>query len=293
MDVGRRSMRSLIAIAIAIVSLAFSTPASAKKMLVIVWDGANYFDVRDLYHRGELPNLSSVGPMGQLATVDACDVDGCMLTHTAAQFATMFTSADANTHGVWTNDRYVQVPKEMTFFWKLKEGIPTIKIGFISPKAKCEYMGANIYPDLNSVFDFYSGCNAPTSEDEFIADTARTLLTDYTTNGYPDWFMFVHFASPDEEGHHFGLASAEYQEAIRSLDALLGTILDVTPPDVKVVVASDHGFGYMSRLGVKGLTRGHKESPAAIIVENKIKYTPRLYMDRLGFRWLKYFGLAS
>ncbi len=54
-------------------------------------------------------------------------------------------------------------------------------------------------------------------------------------------FLFVHFGWIDLVGHSYGWMSPEYLDRVAATDALLGRLLATLPPEVTVIVSSDHG----------------------------------------------------
>lgn len=85
------------------------------------------------------------------------------------------------------------------------------------------------------------------------ADNALTTdaVIDCLVNERPDLF-YVHYDSPDHEGHSFGFGSSEYKAKTELLDSYLGRITDALKEagmydETVIVVISDHG----------GIYRGH------------------------------------
>lgn len=54
-------------------------------------------------------------------------------------------------------------------------------------------------------------------------------------------FLVAHFVTPDHQGHAYGILSQRYVDHMRSFDRLLFELLGELPPNVTVVVTSDHG----------------------------------------------------
>lgn len=182
----------------------------------------------------------------------------------AINWASIFTGQPTEIHGYtrWNSQR-----PDIPCAYDDGRGIPPTLFTICRdqrPEAKIialyEWDGVKYCLDTLAFDEFR--CVAPDK-----ADNERTTeeVIACLTGERPDLF-YVHYDSPDHEGHSFGFGSQEYQSKVELLDTYVGRIIDALKEaglydDTVIVVISDHG----------GIVRGHgkaslEELEAPIII---------------------------
>ncbi len=234
-------MRKVLALLLIAAVVALPTRAFAVKVLVNSWDGSAYVVVRPLYSNDKLPNLKSLGALGQMTSVLPCGDDGdvrrCMLGVTKDQHATLLTGKDATVHGVWNNGVFGVIPKGLTIYEILRSKVQGIKMAHFA--GKCGNVGPETFGNAISVVNVFSACRDGKEgnfEPAELAARAAALIAEWEAAGVENWFVFVHFGEPDGTGHRYGVNSEEYRAQLRNDDKQLGVMLGAVPPDAEVFV---------------------------------------------------------
>ncbi|WP_121256258.1 alkaline phosphatase family protein [Nocardioides ferulae] len=90
----------------------------------------------------------------------------------------------------------------------------------------------------------------PAALDRFEVIEDNTVMADGAAAAFatdPATFTFVHFSLPDQTGHEHGWMGAEYLNAVRTVDELLGRLVASVESDARVarrtllIVTADHG----------------------------------------------------
>ena len=263
--------------------------ASAQKVLVNIWDGAEWSKIQSLFHAGSLPNLERVGPgplfqlTCNIAYFSGCGCEECdMRSTTKPQNATMLTGVLADVHGVYSNSCYQLIPDGLTVYEQIEDADNSIQTAHISSKP--ENFGEPTFGNIASDVDYFVA-------DSMAPNAAATHAIDLINAWHDqDFFIVCHFKKPDSTGHTFGIGSKEYKKAIRACDRQLGKLLDALDArgirgQTKVYVLSDHGFGTPDPLG-------HIYAPNTFFVSNDSGIAQDLYMLDIANILLGNFGLS-
>lgn len=242
---------------------------AAPKVLLIVWDGAEYTVVEPMFRNGELPNLGRVSSsVHRLLADKTCEMGPqeceCITTETKPQFAIMLTGLLADATGVVTNRCFRPIPAGMTVPEKLKARNSAIRTAHISSKS--ENPGTKVFQNMAGVVDAYI---AEPLDSEAAADQTISRITQWAGNSF---FIMLHFREPDRTGHLKGVNSIDYRMRLLEVDRQTGRILDALQArgilnQTTIYVISDHGFGVP---GGPVATRPflHTNSPNAIFASN-------------------------
>lgn len=287
-------MRKLLALLTAAVVL-LPAHAFAVKVLVNSWDGSAYVVVRPQYANGKLPNLRSLGALGQMTSILPCGDDGdvtrCMQGVTKDQHATLLTGVDATVHGVWNNGVFGVIPDGLTIYEILRNKVPGIKLAHLA--GKCGNVGPDTFGNAIADVDVFEACRDGKDGNFTPAETAAraaALIREWESENVENWFIFVHFGEPDATGHRYGVGSDEYRDQLRNDDEQLGVILSAVPQEAEVFVLSDHGFGTFDYpVWTPTLDSHNSHTPGTFYVRRGVKQPERKYMDQIMPIWLELF----
>jgi hypothetical protein len=249
----------------------------AQKVLVNIWDGTEWRVISQLYT--DLPSLSAIGPLVPLTANEDCfrSLCGCMRTDTRTQHATMLTGVLADEHGVFANfppSCSALIPAGLTVFEQLETSDPALRTAFISSKPLI--LGRPTFGNIEGVVDQFLVRGMASSG---AADEAITLVENWQDQ---DFFIVVHFPTPDVVGHQSGVDSPEYADALLENDRQLGRLLGALREDVRaqttVYILGDHGFGCPD-------AQSHGCSPETFIVSNNPTLSPLSMVEVAG--WLR------
>jgi len=251
-------------------------------VLVNIWDGTQATVVKNLYNKGNLPFLGSVGPMFNLICNEDCFDGTCMKTVTKPQHATMLTGCLADVHEVYDNANYKLIPDGITVYELIEANNPDYRTAHISGKE--DHFGESTFGNIVTDVDFFQALdiNPPMN-----TDIAIDLITQWKDNNF---FIVCHFRNPDNIGHKFGVNSLEYRKSIRKNDIQLGRLLEAmeansADAETIVYVLSDHGFGCPK-------PTAHSCSPNTFIASNNANLTGDLFMKDVAGYFLSNFGLS-
>jgi predicted AlkP superfamily phosphohydrolase/phosphomutase len=265
-------MKKMLSVLIVLTGLLWVPAArlqSVPKVLLIVWDGAEYSIVEPMFRSGELPNLARVSPIVHEFAADKTCAMGpqecdCITTETKPQFAIMLTGVLADATGVVTNRCFRSIPAGMTVPEKLEALNSAIRTAHISSKS--ENPGTEIFENLANAVDYYV---AEPLDPEAGADETIAKINEWANESF---FMMLHFREPDRTGHLKGFTSRDYRMRLLEVDRQTGRILDALHArgildQTTLYVLSDHGFGVP---GGPAATRQflHTNSPRAIFASN-------------------------
>ncbi|MGZ3809905.1 MAG: alkaline phosphatase family protein, partial [Bacteriovorax sp.] len=278
--------------------LAFAKPIP-QKILLVGFDGCRRSSIVELLAQKKLPNLQSLIDTGSYVEVRVNEG----ATETKPGWSQILSGYNSNVTKVYTNKFYEPIPAGLTLFERLKKNFgkdfktffvtgKTNNTGIRGPhkicinclsrfkdtKLKTEWWDENkppitmagkrpIYdqrkgePYFNAIgsIDYYKNSLLQASN---VANEGIGLLDKYQHHNF---FGFIHFEEPDEQGHLFREGSKEYINAIIEADRNLGRILNKIEAlklknDIKIFVTTDHGFD-------KGLG-SHHNAPDIWLVSN-------------------------
>lgn len=276
-----------------LILLSISCASEAAKVLINIWDGAEFMVVRKLYYSGKLANLKSLGGLGELSAVTRCFNTGeppklkCMAGVSRDSHATMLTSLYADKHQVYSNHNFKPIPNGLTIYEQLREAVPDIKIAQIG---KCHMFGIETLGNAIGDMDVFEDCKGA---DKYIYPrdgASRVVKRINQWKNESNFLIVVNFPWPDLKGHMFGLQSQKYRDSIVANDQYLGDMLSVMPNDGKVFVIGDHGFGNLNLETGEALPNAHgTHTPTTLFVERGIKEPGNWFMNQLAPMWLRLF----
>lgn len=279
--------------------------ASVRNVLLIGWDGAQREHLMQCLQQGKLPNLLALAKAGRLVDIDVAETTDTkagwaqILTGYSAKVTGVFSNAkyqpipqgysvferleqfygpeNIATLAVIGKDEHVgnNPPQHLALdatgklpAQGLKPGKPArkawrglLKSGKVVEQDGVKYLdipGKPYYLAQNSMDLFQNGLH----QNDKVGARALEVLDQYKGRRY---FMFVHFADVDSQGHKFGENSEEYTDALASCDVWLGKLeaklaalgqLDNT----LIYVTADHGFDEGKRT--------HRDAPYVFLGTN-------------------------
>jgi hypothetical protein len=280
-----------------------------RNVVLIGWDGAQRNHVKECLGRGALPNLQRLASEGAIVAIDVLRT-----TDTKAGWAQILTGYEPEISGVFSNSLYRPIPKGYTVFERLEEFFGPEEFATLAVIAKKDNLGAEP-PERQPIVE---GSQIPAGAEVVVEDGVKYLVVpgkpyyyaresmDVFINGlgqdgavgskavevlgqYKDkpFFLFVHFAGADQEGHQYGENSKEYEAALISADRWTGKIMRRLRQlglydETLVYVTADHGFD-------EG-RKGHSDAPYVFLATNdpevmrrgeRADITPTI-LDRFG-----------
>jgi hypothetical protein len=250
-------------------------------VLVNIWDGTEMPVVENLYDRGKLPFLSSIGPLYNLSSNEDCFDGTCMKTLTKPQHATMLTGCLADVHGVYTNNNFQLIPDGITVYEIIEASNSEYKTAHVSGKPL--HFGLPTFGNIVTDVDFFEAGISPS----MATDTVINLIDLWKDNSF---FIVCHFKNPDAIGHKYGIDSRQYRRAIKQDDTQLGSLLatlDANKANAETIVyvLADHGFGCPK-------PTNHPCSPNTFITSNNVNLTGDLFMNDVAGFLLSHFDLT-
>jgi hypothetical protein len=256
-----------------------------KNVILFGWDGAQREQVTQALIAGELPTLAGIARRGNWVEIE---IEGT--TDTKAGWAQILTGYKPEVTGVYSNRKYQPIPKGLTIFERLPEAYATLAVigkkGNVDAgaprKEKLEGKvkrgrraadskiieedgvkwlvtpGKPYYFTKQAMDLFENGLK----RDETVGRRAIALLQEYRKRPF---FLFVHFAEVDANGHKHGENSPEYRRALISNDYWTGRVLTAVQeaglaPRTLVYVTADHGFDEN--------LKGHRNAPHVFLATN-------------------------
>lgn len=123
-------------VALCFPGLARSGDKEVKNILVIGWDAADRFHVKNLLEKGKLPNLAALIKEGKMLDIDI--VSGA--TDTKAGWTQLLTGYVPEKTGVYNNGRYEPIPQGYTVFERLKKFFGRENIDTVAVIAKKDHV---------------------------------------------------------------------------------------------------------------------------------------------------------
>lgn len=247
-------------------------------VLLIGWDAVQREHLKECISRDEVPNLIALSREGSLMAIDITTGK----TDTKAGWTQILTGYDPGKTGVYNNKQYRPIPEGYTLLERFERRFAADDPVTVFVAAKKNHVGALgphiVYPGRKRPVPVDADPSEfPTEADlgqspqdgirmegepyfitqdhidlfenglsraDRVGERALALLEQYRDRRF---FFFIHFASPDHEGHRFGENSPQYTEGIITNDQWLERIVrklrelglyDTT----RIYVVSDHGF---------------------------------------------------
>jgi hypothetical protein len=285
---------------------AAGTNVPPRNIILIGWDGAQREHVKESLARNELPNLKKLVDDGGLFDID---IEGT--TDTRAGWSQILTGYYPTVTGAYSNSRYQPIPKGLTIFERLEEhygddNIVTMAVvGKLAdvdcdPPEKIEFKtgdkkrtDATIIEENGKKYQsipgkpyYYTKEGMDLFENGLIYNTrvANRAMELIEKNKEKRFFMFVHFAEVDSNGHKNGENSKEYNEGLISNDIWSGKIIKILKKlglyeKTLVYITADHGFDegktthsnapyiFLATNDKKVIRNGRRQDIAATILE--------------------------
>jgi hypothetical protein len=271
-----RIVLSLLSATVFVCSLFAQSNPSQVNVILIGWDGAQRAHVEECLRRNELPVLAKLSAEG-----GKVDITVVGTTDTKAGWSQILTGYNPDVTGVYSNRKYGAIPKGLSIFSRLEEffGDANIFTGaVIGKKGHVDADGPEVRPvkkltqkecvrlarKLGGELDAENGIHVirvPAKphfyvkdeadlfengliENRVVGERALEVINQHRTEKF---FLFVHFAEVDKNGHMKGENSAEYTEALRSCDLWTGRIIERLKEcniytNTFIYVTADHGF---------------------------------------------------
>jgi predicted AlkP superfamily pyrophosphatase or phosphodiesterase len=287
-----------------------------RNIILIGWDGAQRNHVKECLGRGELPNLKQLSREGTIVAIDILRT-----TTSKPGWAQILTGYEPEVTGVFNNRRFGPIPKGYTIFERLKgffgprnfaAGAIIAKKGNLGAqpprrqllheegKARKENQpkiggkiiveGGRKYFVVPAEPYYYAKDGMDTFlngliESRKVAAKARQWLDQY---GRRPLFLFVHFREVDQKGHQFGENSKEYNDALISVDAWTGRIIEKVKKlnlydRTLFYVTADHGFDEGRKT--------HQDAPYVFLATNDCQVIRRGFRADIAPTVLDRFGL--
>ena len=257
----------------------------AKNVILFGWDGAQREHVTQALVRGDLPTLKGIAKRGAWVEIE---IEGT--TDTKAGWSQILTGYKPAVTGVFSNRKYRPIPKGLTIFERLPKEYATLAVigkkGHVdadAPKkvrldgkvkrgrraADSEIIEENgvkwlvtpgkPYFHTRKAMDLFEN---GLKRDEVVGRRAIALLQEHRKRPF---FLFVHFAEVDSNGHKHGENSEEYGRALISNDYWTGRVVNTLKElglakRTLVYVTADHGFDEN--------LKGHRAAPHVFLATN-------------------------
>ena len=269
--------------------IAASKAEDAPRGIVLIgWDGAQRNHINEMLAANQLPILAALAKDGTRIDIDV--ITGA--TDTKAGWAQILTGYAPDKSGVYGNDRYRPIPAGYTIFERLEKffGPENIETAAIISKIKnldtdgpknAQTPGKPYYHTKNNVDLFVNGL----LENEKVGAKVMEQLEAWKNKRF---FIFVHFAQPDQAGHKYGENAQEFSDALKLDDLWTGKIIaklkELKIYDKTLVyVAVDHGFD-------EGKT-SHYYAPYVFLAANDKKVNRNGAREDIAPTILKRFGM--
>jgi len=262
-----------------------SEEPAPRNVILFGWDGAQREQVTQALVLGELPTLAGIVRRGTWAEIE---IEGA--TDTKAGWAQILTGYKPEVTGVFSNRKYRPIPKELTIFERLPKDYLTLAVigkkGHVDAGAprkvrldgkvkrgrraadskivvedgvKWLVTPGKPYFHTRQAMDLFEN---GLKRDEVVGRRAIALLQEHRKRPF---FLFVHFAEVDSNGHKHGENSAEYRQALISNDYWTGRVLHTLKElglarRTLVYVTADHGFDEN--------LKGHRAAPHVFLATN-------------------------
>ena len=228
-----------------------------KNTILVSCDGFDRAVMKELLDADALPTFRKLARMfSDTDFVVNVTLTGHQ-TETKPGHAVMITGLIPEHSLVQSNSRFQPVPKGLTIHERIKAHNPQIKTVFVSSKR--ENVGAMTAEELgNREKDGIKILGGPylnakenidifSATDKNPADAKKVFLESLEQVKNDRFFAFLHFRSPDSEGHAFGRESKEYRDSLKKIDTHLAEIFDYLKANnidgnTRIIITADHGF---------------------------------------------------
>ena len=204
----------------------------AERVLLLFLDGFGYVRYQELLAAGDIPNLAALGePMLALTVYPPS---------TRVATAALLTGAPPDANGV-THTSLRSTEAETLFDVATEAGLEVVAVE-----------GYSLAFNLRSAEVELSGDrDGNGSTDDNVLANALAVLE----GGMPP-LLYVHFHGIDDAGHTYGPGAPEEVATIQEVDAAVGRLLTLVPPDTLVITFADHGMHAVRQEGRLG-DHGH------------------------------------
>jgi predicted AlkP superfamily pyrophosphatase or phosphodiesterase len=255
----------------------FMTAANAAPVLMVSIDGLRPADVLDAKSRGiKVPALTSLVQNGLYAN----GVKNALPTVTYPNHTTLITGVWPAKHGIANNQTFDPLQKNMSgWYWYTRDiKVPTLwdavhdsggKVASLSwpvsvgaraidynlpeywrsPDVHAEdikLMSALSTPGIVPMLEKSTGLSFLEADGETVEeDVGRTRFAGALIAAKHPQFTTVHLRGLDHTEHTYGPGSPEAKQALETLDAAIGKLIEQArqaEPDLVVAIVSDHGF---------------------------------------------------
>ncbi|MGC9359695.1 MAG: alkaline phosphatase family protein [Anaerolineae bacterium] len=204
----------------------------AEHVLLLFLDGFGYVRYQESLAAGDIPNLAALGePMLALTVYPPS---------TRVATAALLTGAPPDANGV-TNTSLRNTEAETLFDVAAEEGLEVLAVEGYSLAFNLRNAEVELSGDRDG--------NGST-DDNVLANALAVLEADMPP------LLYVHFHGIDDAGHTYGPGAPEEIATIREVDAAVGRLLDLVPPDTLVITFADHGMHAVQQEGRLG-DHGH------------------------------------
>ena len=283
----------------AVIPAAVSTGKPVQNVILFGWEGAQRDHVKESLARKELPTLQKLIDEGTFVEID---IEG--VTDTKAGWTQILTGYYPKVTGVYSNRQFQPIPKGLTVFERLENHFGPDKFVTLAVIGKGANVGA-AEPKKIKVRDGTDGAAAEGKQaqkkrkpigaiieedgvkyrsvpgqpyyltrksmdlfennlklDQTVGERALELIEKHKDKPF---FLFVHFAEVDQNGHQHGENSKEYNDALISNDLWTGKIMAKVrelglAEATQFYVTADHGFNEGKK--------GHSFAPYVFVATN-------------------------
>ena len=255
--------------------------APPETVLILSFDGADLTSTSGLMRAGKLPHLSELNVVPMF---------GGPKTATKPGHAEVLTGLGYNITGVRTNKDFdSKIQPGWTIFGIVTQERPDTFVSTIFSKPlhtgdhllrdgrREPWYGLAVWARAGGLDAYFNASEIRPNRGLTIDETMQVVeqhiakyLAWHEATHRGQYFIYVHFADPDDTGHRYGRGSPEWDAAVIKLDEKLGYLRERLHPEV-VLVYSDHGFDAPG-------ARTHNHAPNALLASN-------LALQPHGNRW--------
>lgn len=228
-----------------------------KNTILVSMDGFDRAVLKELLDADKLPALRKIARANSNEDFIVNVTLSGHQTETKPGHATMLTGLIPEHTRVQTNARFLPIPEGLTIFERIKARNPDVKTVFVSSKREnvgamtAEELGNRVekglkieggpYLNAKKNIDLFSATDkTPTEAIDTFLDSLGKVKND-------PFFAFLHFRSPDREGHAKGRESTEYREIAKEVDSHIAKLLQFLQnnnlnQNTRIIITADHGF---------------------------------------------------
>jgi alkaline phosphatase len=219
-------------------------PWGPEKVIIVIWDGTQRAHLLDMLAGGELANLERLIAGNAVLLLPYIDSETCepgsgdgYRTETCPGNSAIATGLGYPDMANWTNADPHPIPDSLTLWeWFKGRGYAT---GMVCAKDRPYWPNvplSNAEPEI----DYWRAGGSRS----WVTAMALEFIREYSNSPF---FLWVHYAEPDNAGHTYGENHVEYSQALVQVDAELDTLLSELGAqgigeETLIVVTTDHGF---------------------------------------------------